>query len=175
MLEAEEHLYVFSACRQASFHSDPFFVPAEMPTAVGELGGWLLQHARRWLLPTWQALPAAQSMSELLKAQSLGLVRCAQVSLAELFAALGSAGCSDNAFFRACTRPVGLLGPTEVSPVLLLEEWRQRLEMPGPQGGAQLLRCTAASKRTYVDLEKAYDPLEDINTQALCEAIQCIM
>ncbi|CAE7688017.1 cspA [Symbiodinium sp. CCMP2456] len=47
------------------------------------------------------------------------------VSLAELHAALGS-----------------------VSPVLLLEEWRQRLET------------------MYLDVEKAYDPLEDITTQA---------
>jgi len=47
------------------------------------------------------------------------------VSLAELYAALGS-----------------------VSPVLLLEEWRQRLET------------------MYLDVEKAYDPLEDITTQA---------
>lgn len=35
-----------------------------------------------------------------------------------------------------------------VSPVLLLEEWRQRLET------------------MYLDVEKAYDPLEDITTQA---------
>ena len=64
------------------------------------------------------------------------------------------------------------LADSEVSPVLLLEEWRQRLETPQSQRKEKLKlpsRCstsTLSDCRMYLDVEKAYDPLEDITTQA---------